>query len=677
MFSQFFASLQQDAKLFLFFPILCALFRAIFIKVYSPYPNFAGKGKILWHTFRYGFWWGMDFNAYVFLISLVLVSLPGAFFPAYFALGNTLRLVGGLLYALVLYLAFMGKMLYYSHFHDIFNQTMKLGAHAEKHNLVDIFFHQDHGAWILLGIVPYLYLCRLALLAFLGLPSLSYPAIASPFLRCAFNTVVFLLCIAAFYWFRYGGTFWHDDKPEWDTIPSLVKKDIFFAKATVDDLVALEQVMKHDLNEAYEHTDEEDLAAIAPLVPVKMPLSDFPNPVYAFRRAAKGARITKPRHIFLLVGETYLQQFFDPAFASLNLVSGGRFLKDDPHTAQLTSALSAGIISRPSIVSLMSGIYDAGLELNEKESFWTNKLPTALPRQLKKLGYHATYWYGGNVTYGNFNQFAPSCGFDEVETATDFCGPDAPKTWVGVYDNLFLEKAADMILSGDEERGEYQFHFLYTTSYHGPFKIPLEKYGYDTERVMPDAPEDIKNSKSLQKNLGTFWFSDQAIGKFLRTMKEAYPDSLFIVTGDHSYDMSAVLGKTSLMKRDANLRERHSPVLFFHHPEIDQSLFGENTIGGHMNILPTIFELIAPKDFTYYSLMTSLMDPIDHVVSPYHWLRKDAYGTYSNDFYQPLGDGFGPQALREGPQPYREEREGYMDLTGYLVRHPELLGKEE
>lgn len=101
----------------------------------------------------------------------------------------------------------------------------------------------------------------------------------------------------------------------------------------------------------------------------------------------------------------------------------------------------------------MSGIFDAGLELNEKESFWTNKLPTALPRQLKKLGYHAAYWYGGNVTYGNFNQFAPSCGFDEVETATDFCGPDAPKTWVGVYDNLFLEKAADMILSGDEERG--------------------------------------------------------------------------------------------------------------------------------------------------------------------------------------------------------------------------------
>lgn len=59
-----------------------------------------------------------------------------------------------------------------------------------------------------------------------------------------------------------------------------------------------------------------------------------------------------------------------------------------------------------------------------------------------------------------------------------------------------------MILSGDEERGEYQFHFLYTTSYHGPFKIPLEKYGYDTERVMPDAPEDIKTARVCKRISG-------------------------------------------------------------------------------------------------------------------------------------------------------------------------------
>ncbi len=673
MFSAFFLSLQQDIKLFLFFPILCALFRALFILVYEPYDSLKGKGNVIWHCFRYGFWWGMDFNAYVFLIPLVVLSLPGAFLPAYRNYGDLLRLIGGLLYSLVLYVAFVGKMLFYKHFHDIYNQILKLGMKAEKHNLVDILFHQDHGAVLFLSLIPYALFCYVCLVWLLALPSVPYPELANPILHYGFNTVVFLGCIAAFYWFRYGGTFWHDDKPEWDTIPSIVKKDVFFAKATVDDLVALEQVKKHKLNPAYEHTDEQDLRAIEPFRTVAEPLETLQNPAYGFLRHAQGPRITKPTHIFLFVGETYLQQFFDPQFACLNLVSGGRQLMDDSHTASLTSALSAGIISRPSIVSLMSGIFDAGLELNEKESFWKNNLPTALPRQLKKLGYHSTYWYGGNVTYGNFNQFAPACGFDQVMTATDFCGPDAPKTWVGIYDNVFLEKAAELILQQEQANGPYQFHFLYTTSYHGPFKIPLAKYGYDPEKVMPEAPDDIRKNKEIQKNLGTFWFSDQALGKFIRTMKEHYPDCLFILTGDHSIDMSPVLSKTSLMGRECNLRERHSPVLLFNHPELSRDSFGGNTIGGHMHIAPTIMELIAPQGFPYYSLRSSLFEPVDHVVSPYHWLRKDAYGTYSGDHYQPLGPEYGPEALEEGKPPYQEEREALLDLSGYLLRHPELL----
>ena len=77
--------MQQDIKLFLVFPILCAIFRAIFIKVYSPYPSLKGRWKVVWHCFRYGFWWGMDFNAYVFLLPLVLVSIPGLFITSYHA----------------------------------------------------------------------------------------------------------------------------------------------------------------------------------------------------------------------------------------------------------------------------------------------------------------------------------------------------------------------------------------------------------------------------------------------------------------------------------------------------------------------------------------------------------------------------------------------------------------
>ena len=671
MFTQYFLSVQQDIKLFLFFPILCAVFRAIFIKVYNPYDSLKGKWPVVWHCFRYGFWWGMDFNAYVFLLPMILVSVPGAFFDSHYVVGDTIRLAAGMIYATVLYAAFMGKMIFYAHFHDTYNHILRLGRKAEKHNLVDIFFNQHHGVWILLGLIPYWLCCYGVLSCFLSLPSISYPSIGQGILYYIINVLIVIALILGFYWFRYGGTLSHDDKPEWDTIPSIVKKDIFFAKATVDDLVALERVKKWKPNDAYNHTDEQDLKSISHVILDKEKnIKEYHNPVYAFKRISKGPKITKPSHIFLFVGESYLQQFFDPAFDCLNLVSGGKKMMNDPHTAALFNSVSAGVISRPSIVSLMSGIFDASLELNEKEPFWKGTVPTAFPLQLKKLGYHSTYWYGGNVTYGNFNQFAPACGFDRVMTATEFCGADAPRTWVGIYDNVYLEKAAELIQQTDS--GKPEFHMVYTTSYHSPFKINIRKYGYDTEKVMPNAPEDIKRSKSLQNNLGTFWFADQAVGKFIETMRNAYPDALFIVTGDHAVPMTE-LHNTSLMKRESSIRERHCPVFMMNHREIDQSVLAGNTIGGHMNIMPTVIELIAPRGFEYYSLFSSLTEPIDHVVTPYHWLRADAYGTYRNDFYQPLGNQWAVTDLLEGTQPYKEECQAWKDLTGYMVRHPELL----
>lgn len=95
MFELFWQGVQQDFKLMLAAPIACAIFRLIFILVYRPKKTPWGEWRKWLACFRYGFWWGMDFNAYVFLYSMVLVSLPGAFIPGYYALGDTVRLAGG------------------------------------------------------------------------------------------------------------------------------------------------------------------------------------------------------------------------------------------------------------------------------------------------------------------------------------------------------------------------------------------------------------------------------------------------------------------------------------------------------------------------------------------------------------------------------------------------------
>ena len=315
------------------------------------------------------------------------------------------------------------------------------GNHAEKRNLIDVFFNQDRGILVILGLIPITFISWYMGDFFLSLPSIPYPTIEGTWPNVAWNIGLVAASVLGFYWFRYGGTLSHDDKPEWDTIPTVVKEDIFFARATVPDLCALETVLKHPLRDEYTASAEDIDDAIHRIVPKEYKDSwrDLNTPLHAFKRVASGPRIDKPQHIFFIVGESIPQWSLDEPYKDLNICPGLWDFKDNPHTAQVPNFLPAGNVSRPSIVSLLSGVYDAGMEINEREAFWHEPLPTSLASQMKRLGYDTIYWYGGNASYGNFNHFGKAQEFDRVESASVFCGPDAPKTWVGVYDHVFLE----------------------------------------------------------------------------------------------------------------------------------------------------------------------------------------------------------------------------------------------
>lgn len=669
MFEQFFLSIQQDFKLFIFFPILCAVFRAIFIAYYGNIDQLGKKTRALGACFRFGFWWGMDFNAYVFLLSAAAITLPGLFLPVLYINSDMIRIAAALAYALVLYAAFSAKMIFYSHFHDNFNGIVLLGRRAEKHNLMDVFFHQHHGLWLLFGIIPYLLVCAIVLHNLLVLPTVPYPRFSTIYFQYIFQGAFIAALPVVFYYFRYGGTLIHDNKPEWDTVPDIVKDDVFLAKATVDDLIALEYVWKNPADAVLQHDDQEDRASFRQALEVLQCSSYLhEQPLYSTIRTAHGAKLAKPSHIFLIVGESYGQNYIEPFMDDLHISDGLKGVMKMAGSVSIPTCLGAGVISRPSIASLMSGIFDANLEINEREAFWQGTVPTSLPVQLKRLGYSSTYWYGGSVAHGNFNHFAPSCGFDRVMSAPDFCDSQAPRSWVGVYDGEFLQKAGDLI---EEEHEELQFHFLYTTSNHGPYKIDLKKYGYEAESIMPQAPQDVKENRKLQQMLGTFWYADRAIAQFIKRMKAQFPDSLFIFTGDHGAYCSE-LQHTTYMNRPYTLREMRCPVLFFQHPRLTSHILAHNSIGGHMNIMPTIMELIAPAGFSYYSLTPSLTESLEQVITPFHWLNKKELGEYATQRYQQL---FAPGDVAgcNGQLPYETIHHAEKNLTGYLLRHPELL----
>ena len=103
-------------------------------------------------------------------------------------------------------------------------------------------------------------------------------------------------------------------------------------------------------------------------------------------------------------------------------------------------------------------------------------------------------------------------------------------------------------------------------------------------------------------------------------------------------------------------------------------MFAGNTIGGHMNILPTLIELIAPKGHEYLSLFPSLTEKLESVVTPHHWLTVTQIGNFDDNRAQPLDADEEESAPSDGG-PLRAEREGWRELSGWLGRHTELCKK--
>ena len=670
MSEQFFLSLQQNIKLMIWAPILSTIFRIIFMRSYNPYPTWQGRWQSVLGALRYGFWWGMDFDAYVFLVPLVLITIPALFFGTYHQYEDIVRLIGLTLYSCVLYAAFAGKMIFYKHFHDTYNYMVHYGKHAEKNNLIDVFFNQDRGLLVLVGFIPVAIISWLAGSAFLSLPSIPYPAFESTWMTVLWNVFLVIVSVVGFYWFRYGGTLSHDDKPEWDTIPTIVKEDLFFARATVPDLCALETVYKHPLRSEYTASEEAINHAVSRVVPseYKENWHELDNPLYAFKKIAKGPKITKPKHIFFIVGESITQWSLDETHRLLNVCTGLWNFKEQLHTVQIPNFLPAGNVSRPSIVSLMSGIYDAGLEINERESFWKGAFPTSFAHQMKQLGYQTIYWYGGNASYGNFNHFGKAQGFDKVESASIFCGPDAPKTWVGVYDHVFLENIEQQIKSIDEPT----FHFIYTTSNHGPYKMEDSLLDYDPEKVMPDVGEDLRSNKTRNKELATYRYSDKAIFNFVKSMKDAYPDSLFVVTGDHS-NLFGSLNNTSLIHRDYTLRDTFCTVGLLQHPELEDNMIVTKK-GTHMSIMPTIIEAIAPKGFEYYSITPSLFEEQpETLVTPYQWMTDTMMGDVRMDYGESNMPSTEPVEQVRPIDNHADEARDWTLLRTWLINHEKIL----
>ena len=96
-----------------------------------------------------------------------------------------------------------------------------------------------------------------------------------------------------------------------------------------------------------------------------------------------------------------------------------------------------------------------------------------------------------------------------------------------------------------------------------------------------------------------------------------------------------------------------------------------------MQIMPTIFELIAPHGYEYYSLMPSIFVEQKQIVTPYHWMTNSEIGFYGsgtaqNLHWRDLGKKEMP-IMETERYDFNDLKQAYVELTAWVVRHPEIM----
>lgn len=146
-----------------------------------------------------------------------------------------------------------------------------------------------------------------------------------------------------------------------------------------------------------------------------------------------------------------------------------------------------------------------------------NKLPSII-KDFKELGYHSSFYFGGQLIYGNIKSYIISNQFDRIKEVYDF-ETDVAQGKLGIHDEFTLQ---EMLEDLNKDKEPF-FSSIFTISTHSPYDQPME--------------EKISWGGKNQKYLNSAYYTDYSLGKFIDEAKkqEWYDNTLFIFVADHSH----------------------------------------------------------------------------------------------------------------------------------------------
>lgn len=172
------------------------------------------------------------------------------------------------------------------------------------------------------------------------------------------------------------------------------------------------------------------------------------------------------------------------------------------------------------IPAILSGYYPLPLKRIMRMPNKTRSLPM-LPRKMNDLGYNTSFYYGGDLNFGNMNTYLRNAGITNFVDGSFFETKDWNSKW-GAHDHVLLEKFAKDFKTNNTKPF---FKILLTLSSHEPYQFP------DTYKFGKDSDDNLFRSSHA--------YTDKTIGKFIDFAKKQswYKNTLIVIMADHGHSL--------------------------------------------------------------------------------------------------------------------------------------------
>ena len=242
----------------------------------------------------------------------------------------------------------------------------------------------------------------------------------------------------------------------------------------------------------------------------------------------------------------------------------------------------------------------------------SRKLP-CLNQSLAEKGYHSSFFFGGQLTYGNIKGYLLSQGFDIVKDENDY--QDLPSGALGVHDEFMFSQFKQEL----KQLPEPFMSTLFTISSHSPFDFPAE--------------HKLSFNHKDDKYVNSVAYTDVCLGKFMESVKEEdwYANTLFVILADHSH--------SSPIKRRVAQKERYKIPMLWFGEVLSEKYKGKqhNKMGSHIDISASVLGQLNINNKAY-NFGNDLFNPAAKSVVPYAFhkgyglIRAEANYAFSESY---------------------------------------------